>query len=154
MRLRSTVVGVVACAALACASGPPRPQGTAGLPALAPDLGRLILYHTNGDDAAMFHPALSVDGEPVGDLPLGTFRYVDRAPGVHLIAIKKQPNVSAFGGQAPTRPVDVLLAPGETTYVRFDVEVTPVWIESSLTPMDPITAQSHLSTLRQADSGS
>jgi len=148
-----TAAGLV-CALLACASGPPRPQGTAGLPALGPGLGRLILYRTNDSDVALFHPKLTVDGEPVGELPIGTFLYVDLAPGVHEIAVTKQPNASAFGGQAPTQPVAIVLAPGEISHVRFDVISSPVWIKSSLTPMDAMVAQRHLATLTQADSGS
>jgi hypothetical protein len=124
------------------------------LPALAPELGRLILYRVNDTDATTFHPQLMVDGAPVGELPVGTFLFLDRPPGVHEIWVKKQPNVSAFGGQAPTRPIAVQLAPGETSYVRFEVNVTPVWIESTLTPMDPTDAQSDLARLTQADSGS
>jgi len=146
-------VVVLACAVLACASGPPRPQGTASLPALAPGLGRLVLYHTNDTDLTLFHPDLTVDGEPVGDLPVGTFRYVDRSPGLHEIGVNKQPNVSAFGGQAPTQPVAIVLTPGETSYLRFNVISSPVWINSTLTPMDPTVAQRNLATLSEADSG-
>jgi len=148
---RSAVVAAgLLCAALACASGPPRPQGTAWLPALAPGQGRLILYHTNDTDITLFHPQLSVDGEPVGELPVGTFLYVDRPPGVHEIGVLKQPNVSAFGGQAPTPPVAIQLVPGETSYMRFNVLSSPVWINSTLTPMDPEVAQHNLATLHPA----
>ncbi len=145
---------VLACAAIACASGPAGPRGTAHLPALAPGLGRLVLYRTNDTDVTMFHPTLTVDGEPVGELPVGTFLYLDRPPGIHEVAAKKQPNVSAFGGQAPTKPVAIQLAPAETSYLRFDVNSTPVWIESYLTPMDPMVAQGELAALSEAGSGS
>jgi len=150
MSRRSAVAVVLACAALACASSPPGPQGTAGLPALAPGLGRLVLYHTNDTDLKLFHPKLTVDGEAVGELPVGTFLYLDRSPGVHEIGVKKQPNVSAFGGQAPTQPLAIVLAPGETSYVRFNVISSPVWINSTLTPMDPTVAQRNLATLYEA----
>jgi hypothetical protein len=153
MRRRSALAVVLACAALACASGPPRPRGTGGLPALDPGLSRLILFRVFDTDANLFHPKLTVDGEPVGELPAGTFLFVDRPPGVREIAVAKQPNASAFGGQAPSKPIAVLLVPGETSYVQFVVNLTPVWIESWLTPTDPIPAQSELTRLTQADSG-
>lgn len=145
---------ILVCAALACASGSAGPRGTAHLPALAPGLGRLVLYRTNDSDVAMFHPALTVDGEPVGELPVGTFLYLDRPPGLHEVGVKKQPNVSAFGGQAPSKPVAIQLAPAETSYLRFDVNSTPVWIESYLTPRDPMAAEGELAPLSQAGSGS
>jgi hypothetical protein len=150
MSLRFAVAVALACAELACASGPPRPQGTAWLPAPAPGVGRLILYRVNDTDATMFHPQITVDGLPVGELTIGTFLYLDRSPGVHEIWVKKQPNVSAFGGQAPIRPIAVLLAPAEASYVRFEVNSTPVWIETTLIPMNPTDALSDLATLTEA----
>lgn len=112
-----------------------------------------MLYRTNDTDVTMFHPKLTVDGEPVGELTVGSFLYVDRSPGIHEIGVKKQSNVSAFGGQAPTKPVAIRLAPAETSYLRFGVNSTPVWIESSLTPIDPMVAQSELASLTEAGSG-
>jgi hypothetical protein len=149
---RSAVAVGLACAALAlaCASGPPRPQGTAWLPGIAPGLGRLVLYHTNDTDITLFHPMLTVDGEPVGELPVGTFVYVDRPPGAHEVGVKAQPNFSAFGGQAPTPPVSIMYLPAQTSYLRFGVYGTPVWVNVILTPMDPTIAQREVSTLYQA----
>ena len=134
-------------ALLACASGPTGPVGTGSLPPVAANRGRLVLYHTNDTDLVMFHPQLTVAGVVVGELPVGTFLYVDRAPGVYSVGVQPQPDVSSFGGQAPTQPVSVDLRAGETSYLRVGVDPTPVWVIVSLTPMDPSGAQQDLASL-------
>ncbi len=146
MSARATAI-VLACALLACATGPTGPVGTASLPVVAADRGRLVLYHTNDTDLTMFHPMLSVAGDAVGELPIGSYLYVDRAPGLYPVGVLPQPSVSAFGGQAPTQPVSMNLLGGDTSYLRVGVVSTPVWIEVTLTPMDPIDAQRDLASL-------
>jgi hypothetical protein len=145
-RLAATIG--LACAWLACATGPTGPVGTASLPAVAAGRGRLVLYHTNDTDMTMFHPMLTVAGEAVGELPVGSFLYVDRLPGVYPVGVLPQPNVSAFGGQAPTQPVAMSVAAGASSYLRVGVVPTPVWVEVTLTPMDPSDALRDLASLR------
>jgi len=144
------VVAALACASLACASGPPQPRGTAWLPAPAPGLGRLVLYHTNDTDLTMFHPMLTVDGAPVGELPVGTFLHADRSPGIHEVGVQPQPDVSAFGDQDPTQPVSVELTPGKTSYLQVGVVSSPISVGVSLTPMDAGGAQQDLADLTEA----
>ena len=85
----------------------------------------------------------------MGELPVGTFLYVDRAPGVHPVGVEPQPSASAFGGQAPTQPVPMTLLPGDTAYLRIGVVTTPVWVEVTLTPMDAMDARRDLAELRE-----
>lgn len=147
MRRPLTWALALACALFACATGPTGPVGTGSLPPVAADRGRLVLYHTNDTDLTMFHPQLTVAGTAVGELPVGTFLYVDRAPGLYEVGVLPQPSVSAFGGQAPTQPVSINLLAGDTRYLRVGVTSTPVWVEVSLTPVDPIDAQQDLASL-------
>jgi hypothetical protein len=105
------------CTALACALGGTPHDIRAELPTLAPDKARIVLYMAVATELPSFCPYLTVDNERVGKLCVGNFFAVDRPPGAHPVGVGIDRNLSAFGEQGVTEPVDLTLAPGETAYV-------------------------------------
>jgi hypothetical protein len=108
----------ILCTALACELGPAQHDLSAELPPLPPDQARIILYMVVANELPSYCPYLTVDGEPVGKLCVGTFFYVDQSPGVHQVGVAIEKRLSAFGEQATTEPVDLKIGPGGTAYVQ------------------------------------
>lgn len=114
-----TVLGcTVLCIALGCELGPTQHDLSTELPPLSPDQARIILYMVIANELPAYCPRLTVDGEPVGKLCVGTFFYVDQLPGVHQVGVGTDKNLSAFGQQGATGPIDLKIGPGGTAYVQ------------------------------------
>jgi hypothetical protein len=105
------------CSALACV-GPAHQDVRIELPPLAQDDSRVILYMAVATELPGYCPSLTLDKERVGKLCVGNFFVVDRPPGAHEVGVGIDRNLSAFGEQGATEPVDLTLAPGETAYVQ------------------------------------
>jgi hypothetical protein len=116
------------------------------LPALAPDNARIILYMAVATELPSYCPPLTLDGEGVGKLCVGTFFSEDRSPGAHQVGVGIDRNLSAFGEQGATEPVDVTLAPGETAYVQ----VYALWLSQSVKVM--LTRETATNGLRDISS--
>ena len=106
------------CTALACELGPAQHDLSTELPPLQPDQARIILYMVVANELPAYCPNLTVDGEPVGKLCVGTFFYVDQSPGVHQVGVGIDKNLTAFGQQGATEPIDLKIGPGGTAYVQ------------------------------------
>jgi hypothetical protein len=106
------------CIALACERGPAQHDLSAELTPLPPDQARIILYMAVANELPRYCPHLTVDGEPVGKLCVGTFFYVDQSPGVHQVGVGTDKSLSAFGEQGMTEPIDLKIGPGGTAYVQ------------------------------------
>lgn len=145
--LAAALVGI----ALGCASrnGPVYPEFAASAPPIPAGQARLVVYRTLDTEPQVFHAQISVDGGAVGTLPMGTWLWVDRPAGLHRIDSPPWPAYSAFGDQAPTRPVDVELAPGSVGFVAVNL-VTTGRLEVRLQPIDPTQARQDLATLEMA----
>ena len=105
------------CSALACV-GPAHQDVRIELPPLAQDESRVILYMAVATELPSYCPFLTVDNARVGKLCVGNFFVVDRPPGPHVVGVGIDQNLSAFGEQGTTEPVDLTLALGETAYVQ------------------------------------
>ena len=105
------------CSALACV-GPAHQDVRIELPPLAQDESRVILYMAVATELPSYCPFLTIDKERVGKLCVGNFFFVDRPPGPHVVGVGIDRNLSAFGEQGTTEPVDLTLALGETAYVQ------------------------------------
>jgi hypothetical protein len=137
--------------ALACALGGTPHDISVELPALAPDKARIILYMAVATELPSYCPPLTLDGEGVGKLCVGNFFSEDRSPGAHQVGVGIDRNLSAFGEQGATEPVELTLAPGETAYVQ----VYALWMSQSVKVMlsrEPATNGSRdISSLRLAN---
>lgn len=120
--------------AIACAASPTPPAPAPSLPPIAAGQGRVVLYMTSASQVESFHPTLTVDGEVVGKLRVGTFRAVDRPAGSHQVGVQVQPSLGAFGNQDPTLPQPVALAAGDTAYVEVLVIADAAGIQVLLHP--------------------
>ena len=132
--------------ALACAMGGAPHDVSTELPALAPDKARIILYMAVATELPSYCPPLTLDGEGVGKLCVGDFFSEDRSPGAHQVGVGIDRNLSAFGEQGATEPVDVTLAPGETAYVQ----VYALWLSQSVKVM--LTRETATNGLRDISS--
>jgi len=106
------------CAALACAPQRQQRNAAAELPPVPPNLARIILYMVIANELPSYCPHLTVDGEDIGKLCVGSFFLVDQSPGVHQVNVATDKNLSAFGEQGVTDPVNLELRAGETGYVQ------------------------------------
>ena len=146
--LRLVAAGLLGLAA--CAQrGPTYPVFAASAPPIAAGHARLVVYRTLYTPPQDFYAQLTVDGRPVGTLPMGTWLWVDEPAGVHRLDSPPWPTFYAFGNQLPTQPVEVALAPGATTYVSVTLISTGP-LEVSLAPVDPGRARSDLAELEMA----
>jgi hypothetical protein len=102
-----------------CASSGPTGQDvlTGGV---APKKSRLVMYRTSPLGMAV-QPNYTVDGKPVGQTMPNGFVVCHLDPGPHQVAIDNLPlNVNLTGG---SDKASVTLRPGQTTYLRADVQV-------------------------------
>jgi hypothetical protein len=149
--LATLLAGVLAT--IACAAGPATPEAAPKLPPIAAGEGRIVLYMTSASQVESFHPALTVDGEVVGKLRVGTFRAVGRPAGPHQVGVHVQPSLGAFGNQDPTTPQPVELAAGDTAYVEILVIDNAGIIQVVLHPENAEGAQRAMERLVQAPPG-
>lgn len=110
-RIRFLAAGMFVLAVAGCASGPRYAAAQHGIPPLAADMGRLYVYRSSMMGIAV-QPDVTLDGQTVGSAVPEGFFYVDRPAGTYTIATSTEPN----------RAVTVTLAPGQTRYVRLDVD--------------------------------
>ena len=142
------------CMALGCALGSAPRDGGAELPPVAPDLARIILYMVVANELPSYCPHLTVDGEPVGRLCVGNFLFVDQPPGVHKVNVAVDKNLSAFGEQSATDPLDLKLGRGETGYIQVTALAMSVGVKVVLTPETTADGVRDISSLRLAKRGS
>jgi hypothetical protein len=140
-------------AALACAAGGTNRETAPTLPPIAAGQGRVVLYMTSATQVESFHPTLTIDGESVGALRVGTFRAVDRPAGPHQIGVRMEPYLGAFGSQDPTQPQPVELAAGGTAYVEVLVLAGAAAVQVLLHPEQGEEAESALARLVQLPPG-
>jgi len=146
--LRLVAAGLLGLAA--CAQrGPTYPVFAASAPPIAAGHARLVVYRTLYTPPQDFYAQLTVDGRPVGTLPMGTWLWVDEPAGVHRLDSPPWPTFYAFGNQLPTKPIEVFLPPGATTFVSLSLASTAP-IEVSLAVVDPVQARSDLAKIEQA----
>lgn len=156
MRVRRSASRVLPflLAALGCAASPTAPESAPTLPPITAGQGRVVLYMTSASQVATFHPTLTVDGEVVGKLRIGTFHAVDRPAGVHQVGVQVQPSLGAFGNQDPTPPQPVELVAGDTAYVEVLVIGDAAGIQVLLHPEEAEGALRALARLVEAAPGS
>ena len=141
--LRLVAAGLC-CLAAACAQrGPAYPVVAASAPPIAAGHARLVVYRTLYTPPQDFTAKVAVDGTPVGALLMGTWLFVDEPAGAHRLDSPPWPTFYAFGNQLPTKPIEVFLPPGTTTFVSLFLASTAP-IEVSLAAVDPAQAQSDL----------
>ena len=140
-------------AALACAAGPTEPESGPLLPPIAAGQGRIVLYMTSASQVSSFHPMLTVDGEPVGKLRVGTFLVVDRPAGPHPVGVRVEPYLGAFGNQDPTPPRPVELVAGGSDYLEVLVIADAGGIQVLLHPEEAEGAARALARLVQVAPG-
>jgi hypothetical protein len=141
------VCGVALCAALACSTGMPYAEAVGEMGALAPGQGRIVLYMPADTEVVGLFPNLLIDGAVVGRIKAGTFFFVDRDAGPHVVGVRADERLAAFGNQGATEPVSLDLEPGQTAYVRVDVVATVGMVKPVLTPEDAADAQRDLEHL-------
>ena len=137
-------------AALACGLGPASREPSVELPPLSPDQARIILYTVVAPEIPGYCPYLTVDGEPVGKLCVGTFFYVDESPGAHQGGVGIDRRLSAFGEQGVTVPVDLKIGPGGTAYVQVQVLAMSLTAKVLLTREAAANGLRDISALRLA----
>ena len=137
-------VAALFCVAAGCAQrGPAYPVFAASAPPIAAGHARLVVYRTLYTPPQDFTAKVAVDGTPVGALLMGTWLFVDEPAGAHQLESPPWPTFYAFGNQLPTRPIEVFLPPGSTTFVSLSLASTAP-VEVSLATVDPAQAQSDL----------
>jgi hypothetical protein len=147
--LRFVSAGLL-CLAAACAQrGPAYPVFAAAAPPIAVGHARLVVYRTLYTPPQDFYAQVTVDGAAVGTLPMGTWLWVDEPTGSHQLDSPPWPSFYAFGNQLPTKPIEVFLAPGTTTFVEVSFASTGP-LEVSLARVDPDQARSDLAKLEMA----
>lgn len=135
------------CTALACAAPSPRIE----LSPLPPNQTRIILYMAVATELPSYCPKLTVDGAAVGKLCVGNFFAVDQPPGVHQVGVGIDKNLSAFGEQGVTEPVDLTLGPGETGYVQVYALAMSQQVKVMLTKEPAANGSRDISSLRLAN---
>ena len=144
------VAAVLCCLAAACAQrGPAYPVFAASAPPIAAGHARLVVYRTLYTPPQDFTAKVSVDAKPVGALLMGTWLWVDEPAGAHRLDSPPWPTFYAFGNQLPTKPIEVVLPPGTTTFVSLTLASTDP-IEVSLAAVDAEEARSDLARTRMA----
>lgn len=147
--LRFVATGLLGLATACAQRGPTYPAFAAAAPEIAAGHARLVVYRSLYTPPQDFYAQITVDGTSVGTLPMGTWLWVDEPMGPHQLGSPPWPSFYAFGNQLPTKPVEIVLNPGTTTFVEVSLASTAP-IEVSLTPVDPGRAENDLAVLEMA----
>jgi hypothetical protein len=137
---------------LACAgaNGPPTFEETGGaLPALADGSGRIVLYMTDAVEVPTFRPEITLNRERVATIRAGTYLYFDRPVGLHALGVHARK--AALGEQGETAPLAIVLASGETVYVRVDVRDAAGMVVPVLTPESAENGRRDMGRLRRIE---
>lgn len=105
---------------------------------------------TAPSEAPGFWPTLTVDGEVLGRLHAGTFLATDRPAGEHEVGVLRDPNLAAFGDQAETRPLTVILAPGDRAFVAVQNVPMPDAVHVTLSQESDAAGRQDLAPLCDA----
>ena len=116
MRHGFVVFGAALVLAGCASSGPTGREILTG--SLKPQTSRVVFYRTAVMGFAV-QPSYNVDGKPVAPTQPNGFLVCDLSPGKHSVSVDNVAlNVSLGGG---TDHADLTLAPGETRFVRADI---------------------------------
>jgi hypothetical protein len=118
LRVPTLLCCLLWCTALACTPGPAEHDLSAELPPPSPGQARIILYMFVSNELPGFCPYLTVDGESVGKLCVGTFIYIDQSPGAHQVGVDTSKSPRWFSEQSMTEPIDLKIGPDGTAYVQ------------------------------------
>ena len=148
---RAAAVTLLLGLLVACAGrgGPTYPDFAASAPPIPPGSARLVVYRTLYTQPQVFRAQISVDGAPVGTLPIGTWLWVDQPAGLRRVDSPLWPAYSAFGNQLETEPIEVDLAPGTTSFVSVTLPTADP-IRVALEPVGAGQAGRDLATLEMA----
>jgi hypothetical protein len=141
------VIGFVALSLAGCASG--GPSGKEVLTSsIAPSQSRLVLYRTAVVGMAV-QPSYNVNGKPVAPTQPNGFVVCDLAPGKYTINVENLSLNINFGGGVDK--VDVVLKPGDTQYVRADINMGLTIGVVTLTHVQPGQGQTETEALSKQE---
>lgn len=112
LRLLGAILLTLLLAACA-ATGPTFTQVRASIPPLHDGDARIFFYREAGGVGLALKPEVRVNGQPVGQLPPGSFLFVDRSAG----------HFTATAGDGTDGSVTLDLPAGETAYVRMEIAI-------------------------------
>jgi hypothetical protein len=146
---RQLAIGVATLILAGCASG--GPSGKDVLTAsVAPQKARIVLYRTTVLGFAV-QPQYLVNGMPVAPAQPSGFFVCDLAPGTHSIAADNPSFNVNFGGGSDK--VQVGINPGETKFVRADIQMGLTVGVVTLTEVTAATGRAETQTLSQQAGG-
>lgn len=139
MKRRLALVSVMAAALLAgcAATGPKYTEMAKSLPGLKADEGRIYFFRSDSIVGAAVQPDIRLNGTVVGESKPGGFFYVDRPAGTYM----------ATTATETEKALSLVLAAGETKYVRSSVGFGVVVGRGVLDLEDPKKAQAEIETL-------
>jgi hypothetical protein len=140
--------------ALACATGSTYEDLAASMPPIPAGQGRIFVFLSGANEVPSFVPHLTLDGMPIGTLRTGTYLYVDRPVGPHVLDVHVREGDAAFGAQTRAQPLEIMVTPAGSAYVEADTLEGVGTIEVTLTPVGPENGPRDLRPLQPAPEAS
>jgi len=109
--LRTGLVALAIVLSGCAASGAKHKDMAASIPAMKPDQGRIYFLRSSSVFGAAIQPAITLDGNKVGDSRPGGFFYVDSNPGNHEVMCSTEVD----------KKLTFTLDKGEVKYVKTSV---------------------------------
>ncbi len=139
MNRRIAAIALCCAAALAagCATGPKYAEVAKSIPAPQAGEGRIYFFRSSSMLGAAIQPDIRLNGVVVGSSKPGGFFYVDRPAGTYLGAASTETE----------KTLSLVLAAGETKYVRTSPSFGVLVGRINLELEDPQKAQAEIETL-------